>query len=210
MKNRISTLILIFICQAFIGNARIIEIYASTYLIFNPFSVTAYVGDTIRWTAGDPSHTTTSASIPSNAASWDWDFANGLVFEYVITAEGTYNYVCTPHVDFGMVGEIIVESSTGISNNSNHSFSSYPNPFQDYIRLNVRSFRSSVTVEIFDFTGQKHYSREYSDLNSSILIETEELMDGFYFIYAFNNEKKQVLRLLKNSIRSEGCSSNKH
>lgn len=79
---------------------------------FSPSSISAVVGDTIRWTRTGGTHTTTCdgsvlTSRPSGAASWNANLNSSTpVFKYVITVAGTYNYKCAPHGAGGMVGVI--------------------------------------------------------------------------------------------------------
>ena len=72
---------------------------------FNPSSLNVSVGDTVHWQWSAGSHTTTSGVIPSGAASWDDPInSSSPTYDYLVTAAGTYNYVCTPHAAMGMIG----------------------------------------------------------------------------------------------------------
>lgn len=79
---------------------------------FSPSTISATVGDTIRWTRISGTHTTTCdgsslTSRPSGAASWNASLNSSTpVFKYVITVSGVYNYKCIPHGAGGMVGVI--------------------------------------------------------------------------------------------------------
>ena len=65
---------------------------------FNPASVNAVVGDTIKWVYQDGFHTTTSTAIPNGAATWDAAMQQaGATFLYKLTVAGTYNYECSIH-----------------------------------------------------------------------------------------------------------------
>ncbi|MEO8209347.1 MAG: plastocyanin/azurin family copper-binding protein [bacterium] len=113
--NKLATfvpLVLIFILS-FISNsfATIRDITAQSFF-FSPSNISASVGDTIRWTWLNGSHTTTCdgsalTSRPAGAAPWNAPL-NSLnpSFRYVITIAGTYNYRCNPHGAAGMVGVI--------------------------------------------------------------------------------------------------------
>jgi plastocyanin len=87
---------------------------------FRPDAVTIAVGETLQWknTSGDE-HTVTfdpklasdpkDISLPPGAAP----FASGKIkpggtFEHTFTVAGTYKYVCVPHEDAGMTGQIVV------------------------------------------------------------------------------------------------------
>jgi len=74
---------------------------------FTPASLNANVGDTIKWVWVSGFHTTTSRTIPGGASAWDETMSSGsTTFSYKITTAGTYNYVCIPHEDGGMIGTI--------------------------------------------------------------------------------------------------------
>jgi len=81
-------------------------------IVFTPSSISVTVGDTVKWTWINGSHTTTCngtslTSRPSGAASWSANINSSTpTFSYVVTVAGTYNYKCNPHGTSGMVGVI--------------------------------------------------------------------------------------------------------
>ncbi len=80
---------------------------------FSPSSLNVVVGDVIRWVWVSGFHTTTSATIPSGAGSWDSAIdANNLSYDYIVTRPGTYSYVCSFHEAFGMVASF---TATGVT-----------------------------------------------------------------------------------------------
>jgi plastocyanin len=91
-------------------NAATYTIKASNYE-FDPANLTVSVGDTIVWQWDGGKHTTTSSKIPDGAASWDAELkSSNKTYTYVVTVPGEYSYVCTPHVEMGMIGTITVLS----------------------------------------------------------------------------------------------------
>jgi plastocyanin len=71
---------------------------------FAPTSVTAKVGQTIKWTNDDSvDHNVTAKSGATFTSS---TFGQGKTYSYKATKAGTISYVCTIHP--GMVGTIIV------------------------------------------------------------------------------------------------------
>lgn len=93
-------------------------LYATTIVVrvsdfqFQPKTVNAKVGDTIRWRWISGSHTTTSVTIPANARAWDRAInTNMRNFRYRLRQAGTYQYKCTPHNSLGMTGTIIVSNA---------------------------------------------------------------------------------------------------
>ena len=198
-KKYLSALILSF--YVFSSYATIISISTTPNNTFSPASVSANVGDTIRWT-GQGGHTTSSTTIPNNATSWDWDFNSGSTFDYVITVAGTYNYKCTPHGLMGMTGTITVANPpVGIAKRTQASFNYYPNPFQKYLVLNFKNYSNSVNVEIYDILGKQYFSNKYIDVkDNKVVVDTDEFNPGVYFIYITTNGKKDVYRIMKNSV----------
>jgi len=78
---------------------------------FDPADFTVQVGDVIKWTLMESMHTTTSNSIPSGAASWDYTFSGiGDSFIYEVTEVGFYNYECLFHP--GMNGSFTALDNT--------------------------------------------------------------------------------------------------
>ena len=74
---------------------------------FTPANINVSVGDTVKWTWIEGSHTTTSVTIPAGAATWDNPMTSGsTTFLYKVTVAGLYNYKCIPHAAFGMLGTI--------------------------------------------------------------------------------------------------------
>jgi len=77
--------------------------------VFTPATFTINLGDTIKWTWLDGSHTTTSLTIPAGAATWDHSInSSSTSFTYVPGKLGAYNYKCTPHFSMGMKGNFTV------------------------------------------------------------------------------------------------------
>lgn len=111
------TYALILLCLSFAKPSE-----ATTYIVdvedmeFDPAVLTVNVGDTIMWIWDEGFHTTTSSAIPSGATPWDQmiDQTN-LMFMYIITVPGSYDYVCSYHASMGMVGHITANGATGIN-----------------------------------------------------------------------------------------------
>lgn len=76
---------------------------------FSPDTITINTGDTVRFVWVDGTHTTTSATVPNGAPTWDKPMsATDCIYEQKFTIPGTYSYVCTPHAVV-MFGTIIVQ-----------------------------------------------------------------------------------------------------
>jgi plastocyanin len=89
------------------------------YYQFVPPSLTIQLGDTLQW---EPYfgmlptmlHSITSDNIPVGAAAFDqvWQMPADTFFQYIPQVAGLYEYVCTPHIAFGMIGEFTVITGT--------------------------------------------------------------------------------------------------
>lgn len=65
---------------------------------FTPANLNVKVGDVVHWVWVSGFHTTTSLSVPAGAASWDASLVTaGDVFDYTVTATGSYSYQCNNH-----------------------------------------------------------------------------------------------------------------
>ena len=82
---------------------------------FDPIGLRVMPGTVVRWVVEGNVHTATAyhpvngghpLRIPEQAEPWDSDYLvePGQAFEVMLTAEGVYDYFCTPHEVAGMVG----------------------------------------------------------------------------------------------------------
>ena len=113
-------LLLLFIISSFNSKGTIHKIGVwGGYYEFVPASITIQLGDTLQW---EPFagllpmmlHTITSDNIPSGAAPFDqvWQMPADTFFQYIPQVAGLYQYVCTPHIPNGMIGEFTVINGT--------------------------------------------------------------------------------------------------
>ena len=96
----------------------------STNLRFSPSDVTISEGDTVRFLwSGEllPHNAVESAGVfDSGEPSRNVDY----IFTFELGMNGTYEYVCEPHEDMGMVGTIVVE----VANNTEEEM---PEPVEE-------------------------------------------------------------------------------
>ncbi len=96
------------------------------YYEFVPASITIQLGDTLQW---EPFagllpmmlHTITSDNIPAGAVSFDqvWQMPADTFFQYIPQVAGLYQYVCTPHIPNGMIGNFtVIDGTTAIKDHS--------------------------------------------------------------------------------------------
>jgi plastocyanin len=73
---------------------------------FTPQNLTVEVGDTVTWTNEViTGHDTTCQGVWASPL-----LARRQTFSFTFTTPGTFNYICTPHVSFGMTGRITVRA----------------------------------------------------------------------------------------------------
>jgi len=81
--------------------------------VFNPDILYVQPGDTVKF-VNMTSHDSKSVEglIPEGAEHWESGIGNNISLKFDI--EGTYAYVCVPHLGFGMVGVIVVGAPADI------------------------------------------------------------------------------------------------
>lgn len=85
--------------------------------VFDPADIEIEVGDTVRWTWGSLGHNVVSDGAAAGAFSSGAPAGPGTVFEVTFDQDfvdtnpvpgGVYDYVCVPHLPFGMTGSVTV------------------------------------------------------------------------------------------------------
>jgi len=114
-------LLIFFLLSSFnsTGTIQQIQVWNGYYQFLPPNNITIQLGDTIQWIPLDPptmSHTITSDNIPVGAVPFNqiWQLPADTFFQYIPQVIGLYQYVCTPHIVFGMIGEFNVVNATGV------------------------------------------------------------------------------------------------
>lgn len=167
------------------------------YFQFLSGDITINLGDTVHWLPLDEPtmyHTITSTEIPDGAVSFDqvWQVPVDTFFQYIPQVAGIYQYVCTPHVNMGMVGSItVLDNSTSISENKNLDVATlvFPNPSSDFIYTNQTDFE--LPFEIFNIKGQRVLSG-----NGINRIDVSSLKAGVYFL-SIVADKPRTTRFIK-------------
>ena len=95
------------------GDIHQIQVWNGYYQFLPSNNITVQLGDTVQWVQLDPptmTHTITSDNIPNGAIPFDqiWQLPADTFFQYIPQVVGLYQYVCTPHIPFGMIGEFTV------------------------------------------------------------------------------------------------------
>ncbi|MBA3647309.1 MAG: T9SS type A sorting domain-containing protein [Chitinophagales bacterium] len=201
---RTAVLLLISIALSTYIYAATIEVMVSD-IVFTPANVTVNVGDTIKWTWVEGSHTTTSSVVPTGAAAWDSPINSTVTtFLYPVKVEGAYHYVCTPHASLGMVGQFTAMLALSISpvpTNNEPSVSVVNNPVKDEVSLQFNLQKPlQIEIALYDLLGKKA-----EILSNEIMKEGEYTMSyrlhdnyrpGIYFLSLRIGELKQTERIV--------------
>jgi plastocyanin len=161
------------------------------------------VGDTIRWVWVSGTHTTTSTTIPSGAATWNSSITSTITsFEYKVTVAGIYNYKCTPHAtSMGMVATFTATDATRIQDVSSvfGNLQLSPNPASEFVRV---SFNPSIpfkgSVKLFDLLGNSIWESESSfDAGMNLTeINLAFLPKGIYFVALSDDRNNRLVKRL--------------
>lgn len=157
-------------------------------LTFSPNQLTVEVGDIVlfQWTSGN--HTTTSATVPPGAATWDALLTSSMqTFEYTVTVEGIYGYVCTPHALAGMVGGFmaVLPSSAKTQVQANFTMSAGTSANGNLFVTLENATSDMATVTLVDITGRNAMTLHHgaiSDATFTIRQEVAVLQRGIYFV----------------------------
>ena len=149
--------------------------------------ITIELGDTVQWLPLDPPtmmHTITSTNIPTGAMSFDyiWQAPADTFFQYIPEYVGLYEYECTPHVQFNMVGTInVVQSTNSTSSNSSQPLFLYPNPSDNFIRIDGLENEAYQLVDISGRIWKKgHFTEE---------LNITKLPKGKYQLFLYRNRQ---------------------
>lgn len=171
MKRCFQTFIaaLLFVAAGLTANATTWTVTVQNFAFVNsPSTVT--VGDTIVWMWSSGSHTTTSTSVPTGAATWSSPIdASTPMFMYVVEVAGNYDYHCIPHAG------TMFESFTAV-------------PAADPLVVNVTVDNTvactpdacTATATVTVTGGTPPYAFQWS--NGAITQDLTGLCDGMYMI----------------------------
>ncbi|MDG1842218.1 MAG: plastocyanin/azurin family copper-binding protein [Crocinitomicaceae bacterium] len=115
-------------------------------MAFSPDSITINLGDTVTFinTSGNHNVNGTTATFPSNPASFGNSLGTGWTFTHVFTVAGTYDYQCDPHAGMGMTGKVIVSPATS---NLSYTWLNLSNPMAMPIVAQQTSFIATSTED---------------------------------------------------------------
>lgn len=193
--------VIMFLSVALLGFSASATTHTITQqsLTFSPNQLTVEVGDIVlfQWTSGN--HTTTSASVPAGAATWDALLTSSMqTFEYTVTVEGIYGYVCTPHALAGMVGGFmaVLPSSARAHVPANLSMTAGTSANGQLFVTLENATTDMATVTLVDITGRNAMTLHHgaiSDATFTIRQDVAVLQRGIYFV-RFDEGSRVVTR----------------
>lgn len=192
MKNKFTILLLMTsLCLSTYATIHTVFVGQSG-LTFSPSSLSVSVGDTVRFSWVSGSHTTTSVSVPSGAATWTSTISgNVTVFDYEVTTAGQYSYKCNPHAGAGMVGTFsaTVSSVNDVYMDFKKSFSLAPNPTAGQVTMRFNSTTAfKGAVKVFNSSGELVLDEKLkvSVGDNAFELETKKLKSGLYYVNVLN------------------------
>ncbi len=170
---------------------------------FSPPTFTITLGDSVTFTLSSIQHDarevsqTTWNSNGTTALSGGFQTAGsgGTVLPAQLTV-GTHYYVCTAHASMGMKGTIVVQGSSGITENQlQENISIYPNPATDVITIKAGTAIIGLTYIIADQTGKSVLTGKLN--NETTSVDISQLAAGIY-LFQVDEKRKQSFNVIKN------------
>ncbi|MCW3086434.1 MAG: copper binding protein plastocyanin [Bacteroidetes bacterium] len=167
------------------ANATTIPVAISNFN-FSPSSFTANIGDVIQFTLVSGTHTATSTSVPSGAATFASPTMStvGQSFSYTVTTAGSYAFHCAIHPTT-MSGTFTVAVASGIAEpNVDLSTKVYPSPFKDKVSIKSNGIE---LIEFFNIVGEKVKSIPVPTVESKIDVDFDDMPAGVYFFRTYKD-----------------------
>ena len=151
----------------------------STNLRFSPETITLQEGDSVRffWTGELLAHNAVESNglFDSGEASRNVDYT----YTFNIGENGTYEYVCEPHEEFGMIGTIIVEPKPADEQDPEED----PDEGSDAVKAQSEGFEVPhvelvVVIGILLLIYQMVRIRSFGDIKLQKDNDSEEEMDA--------------------------------
>jgi plastocyanin len=183
--------------QRSLATIQVIQVGTGSGVSFSPASgVTVHVGDTVNfvWAAG--THTTTSTTIPTGAASWNSNINSSVTsFMYVPTVVGTYNYQCNFHVSMGMVGSFSVIAPSGINNVAgNEPITVSPNPASSSVKVHISDM--NATFSLYDVAGKLISTLQPANrTNTDAYLNVGNIAAGMYMLKIQSGDNATMTKL---------------
>ena len=170
--------------------------FSTTWIItnsgttFTPATITINLGDSVKFNIGtghnvvEVSQTTWNDNGNAPLPGFSLPFGGGLLLPVQLTT-GTHYFVCSPHASFGMKGTIIVQNTSGISDNpSKTNISIFPNPSNGKFQVDVNTSQvgKSINMDIYNAKGNKVFASTDLAQNKSNLFDLSSFPSGIYYL----------------------------
>lgn len=169
---------------------------------FNPSTITITLGDNVNFNLASIHN-----AVEVSQAIWDANgttalsggfqtpFSGGLVQSSQL-AVGKHYYVCANHASLGMKGVIIVQSTTGISENHlSTDFSVYPNPSGNLMTIKASNIIIGSQYFMTDQAGRLVFNGKLVDETTPV--DISQLTPGIYLIQ-IAGQRRQSFKVIKN------------
>lgn len=167
--------------------------------VFTPDYVDITVGDTVRWINVQGSHNVNGARerFPQNPESFGNDIGQGWTYDYTFTKIGTYDYICDPHANLGMLGKIQVKDSVPIEKSRIEEDSS---PYSLVVKSKFLQFdyvgsQDDIVLQVHSSKGQ--LLSKYTMLKGKGEIDLTTYASAIYIIKAFKGEERLFAKALQ-------------
>jgi plastocyanin len=156
---------------------------------FTPSSIpNVHLGDTVKWVWMSGTHTTTSTSVPTGAATWNQSMtSSSTTFIYVPTVAGNYAYDCSVHPTT-MTGSFTVISTANVNTISQVLPAVSPNPSSGMLHVQFSSQLQQQSVRIINLAGQTVVSETYNAQKDAD-INLQNVANGVYCIQVQEGDK---------------------
>ena len=161
---------------------------------FSPAVLAVDAGQTIMITIGSP-HTFTEVTeeiwnANGNTPNGGFNFNAG-THELTLNTQGTYYYVCIPHYNSGMKGQIIVLDGSGMAERpTNASLGLFPNPANNVVRITTAQEEARM-VTLIDVQGREVLHQQLNGLTS---LDISGLEQGNYVVVLTNTSRTILAR----------------
>ncbi len=175
-----------------------------TNFTFVPNAFVVEVGDIVEWHWSSGTHTTTSISVPTGAATWDSPLTSANpTFQYTVTVAGNYAFKCTPHFSMNMVGGFVANAAQAITEvqvETDLNVSTVPQNSTLIVKMGT-SVPGTATVKIIDISGRivdTIFKEEIGAGEKQISYNISELNRGIYFVHFSLNGKESTRKFIAN------------
>ncbi len=138
------------------------------------------------------------------ATSWFWDFGDGFTSTdqnpmHTFATTGSYDvklYTENDILSWDEKTETIDTSVLSTTDNDRLDFNYFPNPTNDRIHFSFESNYSSVSLKLYNLSGQLIRESEFRN-SSEVVFQLTDVSNGIYFIKVKKDDTITSLRIIK-------------